>query len=136
MGLRRIFFDTASWRWNFCPCPNVYRIDHLKPVDEGPMSYEDKARQIADTAEAAAQDARAKLAATAENVKASASELAQNAANRLQDAGVDTDRLMRNAKSQAQDLQAVLEAEVRERPLRAIGVAALVGLAFGLIAFR
>lgn len=69
-------------------------------------------------------------------VKKSAAEIADELTKKLREAGVDTDQLVITAKDQYSDFEKRLIDEVRERPLRALGVAALVGVAVGLLTSR
>lgn len=111
------------------------------------MAYEDKARQFADEAGSMRDQARDRLAAAGETIRdeaqkagrslsETATELAETASAKLRSAGVDPDHMMDAARGQASELQRMIAAEVRARPLRALGVAALVGLAFGLLTSR
>lgn len=54
----------------------------------------------------------------------------------LKSVGVDTDRMADVAREQATDLQQLIVKEIQERPLRALGVAAAVGLFVGFLAAR
>ncbi len=111
------------------------------------MGYDDKAKQIAAEAGAMKDEARERIAAAGETIKdeaqragrtltTTASELAESASARLRSVGVDTEQMMDAARGQASELQRLLASEIRARPMRALGVAALVGLAFGLLTSR
>lgn len=54
----------------------------------------------------------------------------------LKSVGVDTDRMADVAREQATDLQQLIAKEVQERPLRALGIAAAVGLFVGFLSAR
>ena len=54
----------------------------------------------------------------------------------LKNFGVDTDVMSEAAKEKATDLQALIAEELKARPLRALGVAAGVGLFLGLLVSR
>ena len=54
----------------------------------------------------------------------------------LKDYGVDTDVMADAAREKASGLQSMIEAEVKAHPLRALGVAAALGLFFGLMTTR
>lgn len=66
----------------------------------------------------------------------SAEELAATVSDKLRAVGVDTDKMADVAKEQASELQRLIEQEIRERPLRALGLAAAVGLFVGFLAAR
>lgn len=65
-----------------------------------------------------------------------AEDLVATVGERLRSVGVDTDRIVDVAKEQATDLQRLIEDEIRERPLRALGLAAAVGLFVGFLSAR
>lgn len=69
-------------------------------------------------------------------VQRSATEIAADVTKKLRDAGIDTDQLVISAKDQYKDVEQRILDEVRERPLRALGIAALVGVAVGLLSSR
>ncbi|MGO4171259.1 glycine zipper domain-containing protein [Bosea sp. TAF32] len=66
----------------------------------------------------------------------SAEEIAATVTDRLRAVGVDTDKMVDVAKEQATELQRLIEDEIRERPLRALGLAAAVGLFVGYLSAR
>ncbi len=111
------------------------------------MSYDDSAKKIASDVSEFKDHARERLASAGEKVKddaqnisrtlsATATELAETASAKLRAVGVDTDQMAGAAREQAGELQRMLESEIRAHPLRALGFAALAGLAFGLLASR
>lgn len=55
---------------------------------------------------------------------------------KLKSVGVDTDAMVDAAKEQVSELQRILMDEMRARPMRALGVAAAVGLFVGLMTAR
>ena len=65
-----------------------------------------------------------------------AEELAATVSSKLKSVGVDTDRMVEVAREQAGDLEELIVQEIRERPLRALGLAAAVGLFVGFLAAR
>lgn len=75
-------------------------------------------------------------AAIEESLTRGAEDLVATVSERLRSAGVDTDRIVDVAKEQATDLQRMIEEEIRERPLRALGLAAAVGLFVGFLSAR
>ncbi|MGO4405576.1 hypothetical protein AB4Z10_15100 [Bosea sp. RAF48] len=82
--------------------------------------------------------ARAKRQASAleDTLTRSAEEIAATVTDRLRAVGVDTDKMVDVAKEQATELQRLIEDEIRERPLRALGLAAAVGLFVGYLSAR
>lgn len=111
------------------------------------MASDRKTGKFADEAGSAPDQARDRLAAAGETIRdeaqkagrrlsETATELAETASAKLRSAGVNPDHMMDTARGQASELQRMIAAEVRARPLRALGVAALVGLAVGLLASR
>ena len=66
----------------------------------------------------------------------SAEDIAATVTNRLRAVGVDTDRMADVAREQASELQTLIEDEIRERPLRALGLAAAIGLFVGYLSAR
>ncbi|KQU54909.1 hypothetical protein ASG72_04705 [Bosea sp. Leaf344] len=88
-----------------------------------------KARQAGEEVKRHAGDIEASLTRGAEEVAAGV-----NAT--LRSVGVDTDRLGDVAREQVGDLQRMIMQEVQERPMRALGLAAAVGLFVGFLASR
>ena len=82
------------------------------------------------------ETAKADAAAAGRAAQRSASDLASDLVRRLREAGVDTDQLVIQAKDQATELQRAVMQEIRDRPLRALGVAAAAGLLIGLLTSR
>ena len=111
------------------------------------MAYDARKTKLLDDAEALKDEAIASVAARIGTVKrdaaameksvlANASDVAAELTAKLKAAGVDTDQLMITARDQASDLQRRVVDEIRERPLRAIGFAALAGIVLGLMSTR
>ncbi len=55
---------------------------------------------------------------------------------KLKSVGVDTDAMASAAKDQATELQKMVAEELRARPMRALGVAAAIGVVVGLMTAR
>jgi ElaB/YqjD/DUF883 family membrane-anchored ribosome-binding protein len=98
-------------------------------------------------ADAKASDAKASAQKASHRVKRetseleasltrSAEDLAATVTEKLRAVGVDTDKMVGVAKEQATDLQRIIVQEIQERPLRALGVAAAVGLFVGFLSAR
>lgn len=89
-------------------------------------------------AEARQTAARVKREAGAieDSLTRGAEDLVATVSEKLRSVGVDTDRMVDVAKEQATDLQRLIEDEIRERPLRALGLAAAVGLFVGFLSAR
>jgi ElaB/YqjD/DUF883 family membrane-anchored ribosome-binding protein len=105
----------------------------------------DKRGKAESAASPAAMAARARAAGRSlgeqaeeieENLTRGAEDLAANVSNKLKSVGVDTDRMVEVAREQAGDLEELIMREIRERPLRALGVAAAVGLFVGFLSAR
>jgi ElaB/YqjD/DUF883 family membrane-anchored ribosome-binding protein len=105
------------------------------------------AEDIAGEAKAAAGAAKSTARTTAKRVRREADaieasltrgaeDLAASVGEKLRAAGLDTDRMVDVAKEQATELQRLIEEEIRERPLRALGLAAAVGLFVGFLSAR
>ena len=66
----------------------------------------------------------------------SALKMRDEVSDKLKQVGVDTDVMVDAAKEQVSELQRILMDEMRARPMRALGVAAAVGLFVGLMTAR
>jgi ElaB/YqjD/DUF883 family membrane-anchored ribosome-binding protein len=92
-----------------------------------------------DTAERARRAGR-RVKDEADEIEASltrgAEDLAATVSEKLRSVGVDTDRMAAVAREQASDLEELIIREIRERPLRALGLAAAVGLFVGFLSAR
>ncbi|MCO4054268.1 MAG: hypothetical protein HEQ16_09505 [Bosea sp.] len=73
---------------------------------------------------------------TAESMARSASEMVDTMSTKLKTVGVDTDVMVSAAKDQASELQRILADEMRAHPMRALGIAAAVGVFVGLMTTR
>jgi ElaB/YqjD/DUF883 family membrane-anchored ribosome-binding protein len=69
-------------------------------------------------------------------VMRSAGELAETVSSKLMTVGVDTDKMATLAKDQASELQRMIGDELRTHPMRALGIAAAVGVVVGLMTSR
>lgn len=105
------------------------------------------AKRVKDEVVSGAEDIAAETRATASKVKREAGaieesltrgaeDLVATVGEKLRSVGVDTDRMADVAKEQATELQRLIEEEIRERPLRALGLAAAVGLFVGFLSAR
>ncbi|KRE11320.1 hypothetical protein ASE63_20405 [Bosea sp. Root381] len=91
---------------------------------------------IAAEARRVAASTKHEAGAIEDSLSRGAEDLVATVGERLRSAGVDTDRMVEVAKEQATDLQHLIEEEIRERPLRALGLAAAVGLFVGFLSAR
>jgi len=91
---------------------------------------------VATEARRVAASAKREAGAIEDSLSRGAEDLVATVGERLRSAGVDTDRMVEVAKEQATDLQRLIEEEIRERPLRALGLAAAVGLFVGFLSAR
>jgi ElaB/YqjD/DUF883 family membrane-anchored ribosome-binding protein len=101
----------------------------LKPVSD---LAEDASRRVSDSIESVRNDA----SDLKQSLSRGAQDVAENVSGRLKQAGVDTEVMLEAAKGKAANLQDMLAEELRRHPLRSIGIAAAVGLVFGLISAR
>lgn len=96
--------------------------------------------EVADAASDTARRAGRRVKDEADEIEASltrgAEDLAATVSSKLKAVGVDTDRMVEVAREQAGDLEELIIREIRERPLRALGLAAAVGLFVGFLSAR
>jgi ElaB/YqjD/DUF883 family membrane-anchored ribosome-binding protein len=71
-----------------------------------------------------------------DTVARGASDLAEAVNTRLKTVGVDTGVMADLAKDQVSELQRMIGDELRARPMRALGIAAAIGVFVGLITAR
>lgn len=100
--------------------------------DEAAAATDDIAQRAATAERRASREAEALQS----SLLHSAEELASSVTSKLKSVGVDTDKMADVAKEQATDLQRMIVEEIRERPLRALGLAAAVGLFVGFLSAR
>lgn len=98
-------------------------------TDTGSDTMADRAKKGAETMEHDAME-------MADTVKRNASDLADTVSTKLKTVGVDTDVMATAAKDQATELQRMLGDELQRHPMRALGIAAAVGVFVGLITAR
>jgi ElaB/YqjD/DUF883 family membrane-anchored ribosome-binding protein len=94
------------------------------------------AEEIAGEARETAAKVKREAGAIEESLTRGAEDLVATVGEKLRSVGVDTDRMADVAKEQASELQRLIEDEIRERPLRALGLAAAVGLFVGFLSAR
>ncbi len=94
------------------------------------------ASQVSDSASAMADTAMREGKNMQNSASNSAQEIADIVINKLRGAGINTDNIIAQAKDTASNIQSSIENEVRARPLRTLGYAAIAGIVFGLIASR
>ena len=94
------------------------------------------AEDAAGAVRTASRKARAEASSLEQSLTRGAEELAASVNGHLKSVGVDTDRMVDVAKEQATDLQKLIAQEIQERPLRALGLAAAVGLFVGFLSAR
>ena len=103
--------------------------------------------RVKDEVASAADTAASKVRATGEEIKRQAGDIEASLTRGAEDVaagvnatlrsvGVDTDRLNEVAREQAGDLQRMIVQEIQERPMRALGLAAAIGLFVGFLAAR
>ncbi|WP_332680809.1 glycine zipper domain-containing protein [Bosea sp. (in: a-proteobacteria)] len=94
------------------------------------------AAEVAGRAKATGRRLRGEASEIEDSLARGAEDLAATVSNRLRAVGVDTDKMVDVAKEQAGDLQDLIVREIQERPLRALGLAAAVGLFVGFLSAR
>lgn len=94
------------------------------------------AENIADEAKSAARDARSQISDLEASLTRGAEEITAAVSQTLRSVGVDPEKVADVAKEQATDLQRLIVQEIQERPLRALGLAAAVGLFVGFLSAR
>jgi ElaB/YqjD/DUF883 family membrane-anchored ribosome-binding protein len=99
-------------------------------------SVKDEAADMLDEASAQAEKVEQQASKLQDGLKAGAKDLAADLNAKLKSAGVDTDVMVDAAKGQASELQRLLSAELQQRPLRALGIAAAIGLVVGFMTAR
>lgn len=96
---------------------------------------------------AAAEEAAAKASDMAQSVKDNvsgametasqeASQMATAANRKLKSVGIDTDVMINAAAERGSELQTMLQDQLRDRPMRTLGIAAALGVLVGLITAR
>jgi ElaB/YqjD/DUF883 family membrane-anchored ribosome-binding protein len=114
---------------------------------EGAMNYQEQQEAIKQKVAGTVNDvaghmsnladkARTEGAATKRNLSTTASDLANRATDALNDAGLDTESLSNALRSSLQAISKSLGAVVRDRPLGALAVTAVIGLVIGAMSSR
>ena len=96
----------------------------------------DAAVETVEAVKAGAETAATEASEFAVTVVRSAGELAETVSTKLKTVGVDTDVMVNAAKGQASELQQLIADEISNRPIRALGIAAAVGVVVGLLTAR
>lgn len=96
----------------------------------------DAANNASERATAAAEAALERILAIEEKLGKRASRAADALSARLKAAGLDADSLGDTAREHAGALQDKLVTELRERPLRTLGLAAAIGVILGMWSSR
>lgn len=94
------------------------------------------AEDVASRASDAARSVRSSAGSAVQTLANDASEAAANASRRLKSVGVDTDVMMHAAAERSSQLQTMIHDQVRRRPFRTLGVAAMLGALVGLLTTR
>ncbi len=95
-------------------------------------NHDNRYDSLKDEAAAAAQGA-SELVTT---VARGAGEVAETVSAKLKTVGVDTDVMVNAAKDNATELQRLISDELTARPMRALGIAAAVGVLVGMMTAR
>jgi ElaB/YqjD/DUF883 family membrane-anchored ribosome-binding protein len=107
-----------------------------RATDELASGVENAAGNIKGQARSAANRVKSEADSIEASLTRGAEELAANVGEKLRSAGLDTDKIVDVAREQASELQRLIEDEIRDRPLRALGLAAAVGLFVGFLSAR
>ncbi len=96
----------------------------------------ESSEEIAGRAKATGRRLRDEASEIEDSLARGAEDLAATVSSKLKSVGVDTDKMTEVAREQASDLQELIIREIQERPLRALGLAAAVGLFVGFLSAR
>lgn len=96
----------------------------------------DKADTVKKRVKESVQNAEREVSELGDDVARGASDLADAVSSRLKTVGVDTDVMANLAKDQASELQRLIGDELRSHPMRALGIAAALGVVVGLMTTR
>ncbi len=99
-------------------------------------AMEDAAEAVSAKTSEMSKTVRHDLDAVGDALATGASDAVTTVSDKLKAVGVDTDAMTSAAKDQASELQRMLADELRTRPLRALGVAAAIGVFVGLMTAR
>lgn len=107
-----------------------------QPAASARRAGDDAAAEVADHAKATSRRIRDEAGEIEDSLARGAEDLAATVSSKLKAVGVDTDKMADVAREQAGDLQELIIREIQERPLRALGLAAAVGLFVGFLSAR
>ncbi len=105
-------------------------------ADDIKDSISSSAKSGADAVQRGTANLQKEASDMGEAVSRGASDLANGVAEKLKNVGVDTDVMVSAAKDQASELQRLLGDELKARPMRALGLAAVLGVFVGLMTAR
>lgn len=107
------------------------------------MSYEankesviKSAEALKDTVVSQAETIQRDAAKMTDSLSKNVSDIAGTVSGKLKAVGVDTDVMVAAAKDEASELQRMIGDEFRNNPMRSLGIAAVIGLAVGLLSTR
>jgi ElaB/YqjD/DUF883 family membrane-anchored ribosome-binding protein len=99
-------------------------------------AIEDKAESGYETVRDLAGNVRKDVGEMGENLMSNAQSAVASVSDRMKQVGIDPDVMTNAAKDQATLLQQFIAEELKTRPVRALGVAAALGLVVGLLTTR
>jgi ElaB/YqjD/DUF883 family membrane-anchored ribosome-binding protein len=99
----------------------------------GRTKAENDADNATDAVKTGAENMARDASDMADSVKRNAGEFADTVSTRLKTVGVDTDVMVNAAKDQVTGFQKMVEEELQAHPMRSLGIAAAVGLFFGMM---
>jgi ElaB/YqjD/DUF883 family membrane-anchored ribosome-binding protein len=100
------------------------------------MTFEDQKSRAGAAIQSATSNVKQEATDLQSSISRGASDVAENVSSKLKSIGVDTDVMVDMAKDKATDLQKLLMSELKDRPMRSLGIAAAVGLLFGYMSSR
>jgi ElaB/YqjD/DUF883 family membrane-anchored ribosome-binding protein len=99
----------------------------------GRTKAENDADNATESMKAGAENMARDASDMADNAKRNAGEFADSVSSKLKTVGVDTDVMVSAAKDQVTGFQRMVEEELQTHPMRSLGIAAAVGLFFGMM---
>jgi ElaB/YqjD/DUF883 family membrane-anchored ribosome-binding protein len=99
----------------------------------GRTKAENDTDNATDAVKAGAENMARDASDMADSVRRNAGEFADNVSSKLKTVGVDTDVMVNAAKDQVTGFQKMVEEELQAHPMRSLGIAAAVGLFFGMM---
>jgi ElaB/YqjD/DUF883 family membrane-anchored ribosome-binding protein len=124
-----------------CPKPNSRPMETIMSSSNtrygsGRNDGDNEADTVEARARKSAQTLEKDASEMADSAMKRAGEMAETVNTKLKTVGVDTEAMANAAKDQASELQRLVTEEMRSHPVRALGIAAAVGVFVGLMTAR